>query len=107
MRHAYLLSAENPDSFLKILSFYEKNNVIESIETWQLLKTARNLAAHDYETDYYEIVNHFNTLHTLSDILYQTARKLIEFCETQLLVKPETADFTNEFLEIVRNYQEL
>lgn len=101
MRHAYLLSAEKADSFLKILSFYEKHDVIESIEVWQLLRTARNLAAHDYETDYEQIANHFNTLYELSDVLYQTARKFIEFCESHLLIKPETADFTIEFLEIV------
>ena len=101
MRHAYLLSAENANNFLKILSFYEKNGVIESIEIWQLLRTARNLAAHDYETDYYQIASHFNTLHQLSGVLYQTSKKFIQFCELHLLIKPETPDFTVEFLEIV------
>lgn len=101
MRHAYLLSAENPNSFLKILSFYEKNGVIESIETWQLLRTARNLAAHDYETNYQQIANHVNTIYKLSDVLYQTAKQFIQFCENNLFITPTTPDFTVEFLEIV------
>lgn len=103
MRHAYLLSAENTDSFLKVLSFYEKNNVIESIENWQLLRTARNLAAHDYETDYHQIADHFNTLHSLLSVLYQTAERFIGFCQTQLFIEPESDDFTSEFLAIVNS----
>jgi len=65
MRHAALLAGEPVDSFLKVLSFYEKSNVIESIEVWQLYRTTRNLAAHDYETDYEEISSHFNALNEL------------------------------------------
>lgn len=40
----------------------EKQGVVTSIESWQLARTARNLAAHDYETDYDKVAEHFNTL---------------------------------------------
>ena len=60
MRHAAMLMSEPTDSFLKVLAFYEKSGVIDSISSWQLCRTARNLAAHDYETEYAEIADHFN-----------------------------------------------
>lgn len=104
MRHAYLLSAEQGDSFLKILAFYEKQGIVESIEIWQLLRTARNIAAHDYETDYSRIAEHFNTLYKLSGMLYQTAKKFIDFCEIQLAIKPKTLDFQSEFLDIIKKF---
>lgn len=101
MRHAYLLFGEKNEHFLKVLAFYEKHAVIESIETWQQLRTARNLAAHDYETSYYQIAEHFNTLRELSNVLYQISGKFTAFCNVELGIKPTTADFSNEFLEIV------
>ena len=101
MRHAYLLSGEKNESFLKVLAFYEKQAVIESIETWQTLRTARNLAAHDYETDYFQIAEHFNGLRELSVILYQIAGKFTIFCAGELGIKPTSSDFSNEFLDIV------
>jgi len=51
MRHAAMLMGEQTDSFLKVLAFYEKTGVIDSVSSWQLCRTARNLAAHDYETE--------------------------------------------------------
>jgi hypothetical protein len=62
MRHACILAGEPSDSFLKVLSFYEKSGVLESVESWQLCRTTRNLAAHDYEIEYVQIADHFNTL---------------------------------------------
>ena len=35
MRHAVILSGEPSETFLKVLSFYEKIEVIKSIELWQ------------------------------------------------------------------------
>ena len=102
MRHAYLLLGEKNEHFLKVLAFYEKHAVIESIETWQQLRTARNLAAHDYETNYLQIAEHFNTLRELSVVLYQISGKFTAFCASELEIEPTTADFSNEFLEIVK-----
>lgn len=51
MRHACILAGEPNDSFLKVLGFYEKAGVLESVALWQLCRTARNLAAHDYEIE--------------------------------------------------------
>jgi len=101
MRHAYLLFGEKNEHFLKVLAFYEKHAVIESIETWQQLRTARNLAAHDYETDYFQIAEHFNALRELSVVLYQIAGNFTAFCARELKIEPTSADFSDEFLQIV------
>ena len=65
MRHANLLAGEPSETFLKVLGFYEKAGVLESVASWQLCRTTRSLATHDYETEYAEIADHFNSLQTL------------------------------------------
>jgi len=77
MRHAALLAGEPADSFMKVLAFYEKAGVIESVSDWQLFRTVRNLAAHDYETDYGQIAEHFNALKELLEPLEQSAQKFV------------------------------
>ena len=47
--------------FLEHDCFYEKTGVLESVESWQLCRTARNLAAHDYDIDYADIADRFNS----------------------------------------------
>ncbi len=101
MRHAALLLGEPTDNFLKVLTVYEKAGVIESIETWQRCRTARNLAAHDYETNYVVIAEHFNSLHDLQDMLYETAGRFITHCSDSLGISPTSADFSDEFANIV------
>jgi len=103
MRHAALLAGEPVDSFLKVLSFYEKCGVIGSMEAWQLYRTARNLASHEYETDYAAIAEHFNTLHELLPALYGDAASFISYCKQTLAVDPETRDFEKDFLAIIQN----
>ncbi|MGF1614641.1 MAG: hypothetical protein ACFCVA_12230 [Gammaproteobacteria bacterium] len=100
MRHACLLLGESTESFLKVLAYYEKQAVIESISTWQVLRTARNLAAHDYETDYAVIAEHFNTLYELVPILYRSAFLFLKLCDTQLRIEPTALDFSDEFFAI-------
>ena len=100
MRHALILLGEPSDSFLKVLAYYEKHAVIDSIDSWQLLRTARNLAAHDYEINYTEIAEHFNSLHELIDVLYGASQAFVAHCDNQLAIKPASADFTLEFFEI-------
>jgi hypothetical protein len=77
MRHSLLLSGEQADSFLKVLAIFEKFEVIKSIDDWQIARTARNLAAHDYETDYSVVAEHFNTLHGLHTICTQRQAALL------------------------------
>lgn len=101
MRHAAMLMGEPADNFLKVLSFYEKTGVIDSVSTWQLCRTARNLAAHDYETRYADIAEHFNTLHNLQPMLYQTAGRFLESCAANLGVFSASEDFAQEFSGIV------
>jgi hypothetical protein len=100
MRHSLNLSGEQADSFLKTLSIFEKFGVINSIEDWQVARTARNLAAHDYQIDYVLVAEHFNTLNSLYTELIQTAKRFIDYCEIQLLIKPATSDFSLDFLRI-------
>ncbi len=103
MRHACLLAGEATDSFLKVLSFYEKTKVLESVATWQLCRTARNLAAHHYDIDYANIAEHFNTLQTLIPMLYMTAVRFLKFCQQSLDIVPKQADFSTEFM-LITNY---
>ncbi|MEO8299142.1 MAG: hypothetical protein ABI574_15170 [Burkholderiales bacterium] len=102
MRHSALLMSEPTTPFLKVLSLFEKMGVLESIESWQLCRAARNLAAHDYETDYALIAEHFNELHSLFPVLVKAAAHLLDLCDMSLGVRPSTSDFTAEF-DRVRN----
>lgn len=60
MRHAAILAGERADTFLHVLSFFEKINVLKSMDAWQSMRALRNLAAHEYEIDYVEIAGNFN-----------------------------------------------
>jgi hypothetical protein len=102
MRHACILAGEPTDSFLKILSFYEKAGVVESVASWQLCRTARNLAAHDYEIEYAEIADHFNSLQTLTPTLYNSAARFLDYCQETLGIEPKQADFSADFMLIVK-----
>ncbi len=106
MRHTSLLMGEPADSFLKVLSFHEKSGVIDSISTWQLCRTARNLAAHDHDTEYAEIAEHFNTLHELKPMLYQASSRLVASCTENLGIHPASDDFAPEFSRIVSEVTE-
>lgn len=101
MRHACILAGEPSESFLKVLGFYEKMGVLESVASWQLCRTARNLAAHDYEIEYAEIADHFNTLKSLTSILYLTAVGFLSYCRETLGIEPKQDDFTVEFMAII------
>ncbi|NWG75730.1 MAG: hypothetical protein HXY24_14200 [Rubrivivax sp.] len=98
MRHAALLLAEPTSPFLKVLALYEKLGVLPSLEVWQACRTARNLAAHDYEAHYPVIAEHFNTLRSLLPMLMSTACRFVPFCEQTLNVRPASPDFAGEFI---------
>jgi hypothetical protein len=102
MRHSLILSGEQADSFIKVLTIFEKIGVIESIETWQTARAARNLAAHDYETDYDLVADHFNALHEKKFMLNQTAWRFVNYAEQELKVMPLSADFSQEFKQITQ-----
>lgn len=102
MRHSLLLSGEQADSFIKVLALFEKQGVVSSTEAWQLARTARNLAAHDYETDYEKVAEHFNTLRELVPEQIRTADRFAAYCDHQLKIQPLSLDFDVEFKEIAR-----
>ena len=103
MRHSLLLSGESGETFLKVLAFYEKTGVIDSVSSWQLCRATRNLAAHDYGTDYAEVAEHFNALHTLIPTLFGDASRFVEYCQTALDAHPLGMDFASDFAAIVRD----
>ncbi|HAT51492.1 MAG: hypothetical protein HQL07_01320 [Nitrospirae bacterium] len=102
MRHATLLAGERSDTFLNILAFYEKVGVIDSITEWQVCRTVRNLAAHDYDTDDAKIAEHLNALHTLIPHVYGNAGRFLLYCRDALGVVPVPGDFFDEFTNIKR-----
>jgi hypothetical protein len=102
MRHAAILAGEKTDTFLGVLSFYEKVGVVDSIETWQRLRMLRNMASHDYETSYDEIADHFNALHSSIPQLICTGIKLVDYCTCHLAVSPGSNDFSAEYLDIAQ-----
>lgn len=102
MRHAALLSGEPSDTFLRVLSLYEKLEVIKSIESWQLCRTIRNLAAHEYGIDYTEIAEHFNALHELIPILFGDARRFLLYCDKSLGVTPAPSEFAENFVRVTQ-----
>lgn len=101
MRHAMGLASEPAATFLQVLSFYEKLGVVESATDWQTCRSARNLAAHGYETDYRLTAEHFNGLHAMRLPLYRTAREFLAYCRTDLDIVPSSPDFSAEFMSIV------
>jgi hypothetical protein len=105
MRHACILAGEPTDSFLKVLGFYEITGVLESVASWQLCRTARNLVAHDYEIEYAEITDQFNSLQTLIPLLYMSAACFLNYCQETLGIESKQADFSTEFLSIVKTKQ--
>ncbi|MDN3555790.1 hypothetical protein [Halomonas maura] len=100
MRHSALLAGEPTDSFLKILAFFEKQGIIDSTSDWQRCRAIRNMAAHEYATNYAEIAEHFNLLHDLSDVLLQASRRLVTLSTEQLGISPASQDFSDEFERI-------
>lgn len=106
MRHSAMLMGESSDNFLKVLAFYEKMGVIESVLAWQLCRTARNLAAHDYEIAYAAIADHFNALHDLEPMLFRVAGRLIDICAADLGICPSGRDFEDDFSGIVDGLRE-
>ena len=100
MRHCALLMSEASTPFLKVLALFEKLEVIDSVEAWQLCRTARNLAAHDYETDYTLIAEHFNELQALLPILVKAAARLLTLSASSLNIEPASSEFKAEFQQV-------
>ena len=105
MRHAALLSGEPADTFLRVLCFFEKMRVLPSIEDWQAMRALRNLAAHEYELDYAEISDHFNSLKELIPQLYAIAAAFSTYCHDTLHITAASNNFTDEFTRIVNTPQ--
>jgi hypothetical protein len=105
MRHAAMLSAERTETFLAVLSFYEKVGVIDSVDGWQRVRMIRNIASHDYETSYDEIAEHFNALHTSIPQLLSTGVRLMDFCKQSLGIAPNEGAFSTDYQQIAQRYR--
>ena len=88
------------EGVLKVLALFEKLEVIDSVEAWQLCRTARNLAAHDDETDYALIAEHFNELQALLPVLVGAAARLLALSARSLGIEPASSDFKAEFQQV-------
>ncbi len=97
MRHAAMLSGESADNFLKVMAFYEKIGVIDSVNAWQLYRAVRNIAAHDYETSYEEIAEHFNAIRELVGPICQDASRFVRYCDQSLGVQAVDEEFLDHF----------
>lgn len=107
MRHAAVLSGEPDDTFLRVLAFFEKMDVITSIDDWQTMRALRNLAAHEYEIDYAAIAEHFNSLKELIPRLYTAASSFTAYCSDTLNIAPASNDFEIEFNRIVEEWRNM
>lgn len=101
MRHAAVLSGESADTFLRVLAYFEKVSVLSSLDDWQSMRALRNLAAHEYGTDYDMIADHFNSLNTLVPCLYTVSLNFVHYCRDALGSGPANRDFEPEFFEIM------
>ena len=101
MRHAALLLGEPTDSLLKVLAVYEKAGVLDSMEIWQRARTARNLAAHDYQISYAAVAEHSNNLHELQGMLFEVAGSFVAHSIRTLGIVPASGDFSDFFQKVV------
>lgn len=104
MRHAAVLGGEQVPTFLRVLAFYEKIGVLISMRQWQECRATRNLAAHDYDTDYAVLAGHFNALHAMTPFLYETARRFVRYCREELDVEPKSRDFAGAFQRVTHAF---
>lgn len=100
-RHAALLAGEKTDSFLEVLAFFEKTGVVSSSHDWQRIRLLRNLASHDYETDYPSVAAHFNSVLAAVPVLFGTAGRFVVWCRSHLEIAPASTDFEADFQRIV------
>lgn len=100
MRHSALLLGEPTDPFLKVLAFFEKHRVLSSVDTWQECRMVRNMAAHDYETEYELIAEHFNLVYSLVPMLLSVSKGLLRLVSQELSIHPSSNDFDAEFKSI-------
>jgi hypothetical protein len=97
MRHAALLMGDPTSPFLRVLPLFEKLGVIESVAARQLGRTARNLAAYDYDTESAAGTIHFNALNAPQPSGLAQAQRLSGVCASELDIRAATDDFTAEF----------
>ncbi|WP_045221209.1 hypothetical protein [Desulfonatronum thioautotrophicum] len=103
MRHAAMLAGEPSDTFLRVLAFFEKNRVLESMKDWQAIHALRNLAAHEYGTNYGKTADHFNAVNSSTPTLYRMAAHFFYFCVENLNITPSSPDFSDDVAIILQN----
>lgn len=93
MRHLCELCSERTDTFLRVLAFCEKAGIIPSAETWQVSRSLRNRAAHDYGTDVEMTASHFNALRDHVPMLEEITLALAADAERALGITPADSHF--------------
>jgi hypothetical protein len=103
MRHAALLAGEPSENFLRVLAFFEKIRVLKSVKDWQAIRALRNLAAHEYGTNYAKTADHFNAVNSSTPILYRMAGNFSRFCTENLDIRASSPDFSQDVKSILRS----
>ncbi len=93
MRHLCELCSERTDTFLRVLAFCEKADIIPSAELWQVSRSLRNRAAHDYGTDFEVTASHFNALRDHVPMLESATLALADYAERTLGITPADSRF--------------
>lgn len=104
MRHAAVLAGEPSETFIRVLTHFEKVGVIPAVGDWQEMRALRNVAAHEYGTDYEAIAEHFNALHGLVPRLYSIALSFSDYCLKTLSIEASNNDFSSDFRSIAERH---
>ena len=102
MRHLCELSGERTDTFLRVLSFCEKADIIAATEDWQACRSLRNRAAHDYGTDFVITAQHFNALHAQISMLEAVTLALTDYAKRSLGIEPTDPRFAEALRKVGR-----
>lgn len=90
----FLAASDHRLSWPLTAAFLNEKKNIDLFET---------LAAHDDETEYTEIAEHFNSLHTLIPTLYGNASRFLNYCATALDMSPSPGHFVDDFVRVMNN----
>lgn len=105
MRNATFLLAESVPTFLHVLEFYEKHEVIESVNLWQRMRKLRNDAAHEYDIAPRATAEHFNLLEEDLCALVKMTFRFVAFVRQMLKIEPPDREIHRLFCETVEGIQ--
>lgn len=76
------------ERFGSVLAFMEKLGVLESVESWKIMRELRNAVNHEYEEDADRLTRFFMELLNATPVLFTIHQKLVDFCYAAYGVTP-------------------